>query len=75
MLDYQVVIRQLLIPEEHYLDQKQVYMQLVKILGTTKVILAVKLKPDVQASRYHVMYLYHHTAKIFKIGCMCGGFR
>ena len=65
---------QLFIPEEHYLDQKQVYMQLVKILGTTKVILTVKLKPDVQASRYHVMYLYHHTAKIFKIGCMCGGF-
>lgn len=49
-------------------------MQLVKILGVTKVILTVKLKPDVQASRYHVMYLYHHTAKIFKIGCMCGGF-
>ena len=74
MLDYQLVMRQSLIPEEHYLDQKQVYMQLVKILGTTKVILTVKLKPDVQTYRYHVMYLYSHTAKIFKIGCMCRGF-
>jgi len=40
-------MRQLLIPEEHHLDQKQVYMQLVKILGAAKVILAVKLKPDI----------------------------